>query len=112
MNDQTPVQLDRALVAIRDRTPPRILVSRPGPSSDPATHRALRADHAAARDAVDAELLPDFVASLGLRLLSTLAATKTEYLLRPELGRRLNDDARRLLASAYPKTCDLQFIVG
>src|SRR5262249_28612240 len=108
MSDSAPVPLDPVLAAIRERTPARILVRRAGESYDTGTLLALRADHAAARDAVDAELQPAFAASVHLRLLNTLALTKTEHLLRPNLGRRLSDETRQLLASSYPKESDLQ----
>src|SRR5215831_17979850 len=44
------------LTAVRSRTPARILVGRAGPSYRTATQLELRQDHAAALDAVHAEL--------------------------------------------------------
>ncbi len=104
--------IDSTLAAIRERTPARIPVRRPGTSYATETLLALRADHAAARDAVCDALSHDLLARLQLRAVATLATTKREFLLRPDLGRRLNDDARRLLDSTYPKGCDLEIVVG
>src|SRR4051794_12483317 len=88
------------LAAARDRTPARLLVGRAGPAYRTATHLDLRRDHAAARDAVRAELDlqrdlgPELVERFRLFEVQTLAASKDEYLLRPDRGRRLADPAR------------------
>jgi ethanolamine ammonia-lyase small subunit len=84
----------------REKTPARLLVDRAGGSYLTATHLQLRADHAAARDAVHEELaLADFgediVSRYGLFLVQTEATSKAEYLLRPDLGRRLSATARK-----------------
>jgi ethanolamine ammonia-lyase small subunit len=85
-----------------EKTPARILVDRAGGSYLTRTQLELRADHAAARDAVQTELeLADFeaqfVSRFGLYLVQTQAASKAEFLLRPELGRRLSEDAKQQL---------------
>src|SRR5262249_26599474 len=79
--------------AIRSQTPARILVGRTGPSYLTPTQLALRQDHAAARDAVWAEvdlehdLGTDLVQRYGLFEVATRASDKQEYLMRPDLGR-------------------------
>src|SRR5581483_5966 len=81
---------------VRARTPARILVGRAGPCYRTATQLELRQDHAAAVDAVHAELdldndfSPDLVQRWKLFAVQTAAASKAEYLLRPDLGRRLS----------------------
>src|SRR5262249_1379282 len=81
---------------VRGRTPARILVGRSGPSYLTTTQLELRRDHAAAVDAVHAELEPerdfgaDFVSRWGLFLVQTAAASKSQDLMRPDLGRRLS----------------------
>jgi ethanolamine ammonia-lyase small subunit len=97
--------------AIRGRTPARLLVGSAGASYRTSTQLELRADHAAARDAVHAELDHDLLNRLQLIEVRTLAASKHEFLLRPDLGRRLSDDAQAKLA-AFPKAIDLQITVG
>lgn len=96
---------------IRARTPARILVPRAGVSYATATQLDLRADHAAARDAVQAELTPAFLKSLSLPCVTTQANSKAEYLLRPDLGRRLSADSRSVLMT-FSKSTDLQIAVG
>ncbi len=100
-----------AIDLIRERTPARLLVGRSGESYRTGTQLELRADHAAARDAVHAQLSDAFLERMQLIEVRTQAESKDEFLLRPDLGRRLGDDARSRLAS-FPKTIDLQIIIG
>jgi ethanolamine ammonia-lyase small subunit len=106
------------LTAVRARTPARILVGRAGPSYRTPTHLGLRQDHAAALDAVHAEVDlqrdfgPDLVRHFNLFEVATRAASKEQYLMRPDLGRQLNDAARHTLATACPRGMDLQVAVG
>src|SRR5689334_10221517 len=101
------------LAAARARTPARVLVGRAGPAYRTATQLELRGDHAAARDAVWAEVdLGRDLHGLGLFEVSTRAATKQEYLLRPDLGRRLDEAGRALLGERCPRGAGLQVLVG
>src|SRR6516165_8867334 len=102
MSELLPQEL-QLLQAIRARTPARLLVGRAGPGYRTATQLQLRQDHAAARDAVCAELrLEDLGAELVHRYdlfeVHTRATDKTQYLMRPDLGRQLDDESRRLIA--------------
>jgi ethanolamine ammonia-lyase small subunit len=78
----------------------------------------LRQDHAAALDAVHAELDPirdfgqEFVERWQLLEVTTSADSKTEYLMRPDLGRRLSDFARETIARACPRGADFQVAIG
>jgi ethanolamine ammonia-lyase small subunit len=101
----------------RARTPARVLVGRSGPAYRTATQLELRRDHAAAVDAVQAELdlRRDFgplVEEYGLFLVESRAGSKAEHLLRPDLGRRLTDDAARMVRERCPAGKDLQIIIG
>ena len=103
--------------AIRARTPARLFVNRSGVGYRTATQLALRADHAAARDAVYAEIdlarnLGDLAREKNLLEASSLAETKQEYLLRPDLGRRLDEDSRGRIARECPAGADLQIVLG
>ena len=118
-----PLQLGHAdsselVQAIRVRTPARVLVGRAGPSYLTETQLALRQDHAAAIDAVHAELDlsrdfgPEFARRWRLFEVPTLARSKQEYLMRPDLGRRLHDSARVDVARECPAGAVLQVVVG
>lgn len=106
--------VDRALA----RTPARLFVGRAGPGYRTATWLRLREDHAAARDAVVAEvdLRRDFggdrVDRFGLFEVRTRARSKPEYLRRPDLGRTLDADARERVRADCPPGCDLQVVIG
>jgi len=103
---------------IRARTPARLLAARVGVSYDSETQLRLREDHAAARDAVCTEfdleqhLGRELVAAEKLFLVNTCAASKREYLLRPDLGRRLADAAARQVETECPAGADLQLVIG
>jgi ethanolamine ammonia-lyase small subunit len=103
---------------IRARTPARLLVGRAGPAYPTAIQLELRQDHAAAVDAVQSQLdvqvdfAREFVQRWNLFEVSTRAGDKTEYLMRPDLGRRLSNEARQELTSRCPMEADLQVAVG
>jgi ethanolamine ammonia-lyase small subunit len=110
----TPEVIKSALA----RTPARLLLGRAGTSYCTATQLQLRQDHAAALDAVHAELDlerdlgPELVARWGLFSVATAATTKAEYLMRPDLGRRLSPAAREEISRRCPKGMDFQIVIG
>lgn len=110
--------LAAALEALRARTPARLIVGRAGAAYRTATQLALREDHAAAVDAVRAEmdldrdLSREFVAATGLFEVTTQAADKATFLQRPELGRLLSDEARGIIGQRCRPGADLQVVIG
>jgi ethanolamine ammonia-lyase small subunit len=54
----------------------------------------------------------EFVKEWKLFSVSTKAAFKDEYLRRPDLGRRLDEEARRLLLAHCALNADLQIVIG
>ena len=102
---------------IRARTPARIFVDR-GPAYSTEMTLDLRIAHASAVDAVRMEFdlqqdLPaDLIAQSDLFQVSSQAESKPQFLLRPDLGRRLSDAARDFVAQACPKTPDVQIVIG
>ncbi|HEY8517688.1 MAG TPA: ethanolamine ammonia-lyase subunit EutC [Candidatus Binatia bacterium] len=110
---------ERALAeAVLARTPARILVGRAGTAYRTPTQLELRRDHAAARDAVRAEI--DLHGDLGTELVErwrlfevrTECRDKDEYLMRPDLGRRLCEAARERVRAECPPRADLQVVIG
>jgi ethanolamine ammonia-lyase small subunit len=109
-----PNFLDR----IRSRTPARVLAGSAGAGYRTGMQLDLRQAHAAARDAVRTEL--DLERDLGgeslrpwqLFEVSTQARSKDEYLLRPDLGRQLSQDAVRTIQARCPTQADLQIAIG
>lgn len=100
----------RALVA---STTARIGVGRAGPRYTTVSLLLFQGDHAVTQDAlyrdVDQKLLDEF----GLFTVQTkITGGKQEYLLRPDLGRLLNDDAKRAIADRCVKNPNVQICVG
>jgi ethanolamine ammonia-lyase small subunit len=103
---------------VRARTPARLLAGRSGAAYRTHTQLELRSAHAAARDAVREEL--DLARDFGAKFIgrwklfevSTLARSKDEYLLRPDLGRSFNASARRELNKQVSPGSDLQIAIG
>jgi len=113
-----PYDLSEIVQKVRARTPARLLAGRSGAAYRTTTQLELREAHAAARDAVRAELnlVPDlgddFVRRWNLFEVSSRATSKEEYVLRPDLGRRLNDASRAELPGRCATGCDLQVTIG
>lgn len=103
---------------IRARTPARLLKGRAGSSYRTQTQMELREAHAAAQDGVRAELdLRDIFDSTmierwDLFVVSTRAANKNEYLLRPDLGREFKADSAAEIVRRCPSQPDLQIVIG
>jgi ethanolamine ammonia-lyase small subunit len=103
---------------VRAQTPARLLAGRSGAAYRTNTQLELREAHAAARDAVRAELNlladlgDDFVRQWNLFEVSSRATSKNEYLLRPDLGRQLNDASRAQVSQYCPTGSDLQIVIG
>jgi ethanolamine ammonia-lyase small subunit len=102
---------------IRARTAARIFVER-GASYTTQMELELRAAHASAVDAVWTEFdlhkdfPPDFVRESKLFLVSSQAESKSQFLLRPDLGRRLSSAAKGLVAERCPRALDFQIVIG
>jgi ethanolamine ammonia-lyase small subunit len=114
MSDNALSQTPGPLEPLRDQTPARVLVGRAGSGYRTETWLKLREDHAAARDAVRAEvdLERDLETVTELFEVRTRATSKGEYLLRPDLGRQLDPEARHRLRTECPAEPDLQVVIG
>jgi ethanolamine ammonia-lyase small subunit len=103
---------------IRARTPARLLAGRAGAAYRTETQMELRQAHAAARDAVRAELNcraifgDSFIETWKLFEVSTRAHDKEEHLHRPDLGRLFDEASRGEILRRCPKACDLQIAIG
>jgi ethanolamine ammonia-lyase small subunit len=113
-----PFDLSEIVRKVRLRTPARVLEGRSGASYRTNTQLTLREAHAAARDAVRAELNlitdlgDDFVRKWNLFEVCSKAGSKDEYLLRPDLGRHLHDASREEVSRRCATGNDLQVVIG
>ncbi len=126
MSDSSPLLPDRLsgsplpdpVRRLLARTPGRVLVGRAGTGYRTVTQLTLRQDHAAALDAVHAEVNleadfgPELITRFGLFEVQTCATDKSQYLMRPDLGRQLSNQARQAIRDHCPVGCDLQVVIG
>lgn len=103
----------QALRAMIASTTARIGVGRAGPRYNTASLLLFQGDHAVTQDAlyrdVDQKLLDEFKL---LTVQTKITGGKQEYLLRPDLGRLLNDDAKRIINEKCQKNVNIQLCVG
>src|SRR5208282_589165 len=125
-HDASEIDLSEIVKKVRARTPARLLAGRSGAAYRTNTQLELREAHAAARDAVRAELNlflgpendpgddpgDNFVRKWNLFEVCSRAASKDEYLLRPDLGRHLNDASRAEVDRRCTTGRDLQIVIG
>jgi ethanolamine ammonia-lyase small subunit len=103
---------------VQARTPARLLAGRSGAAYRTNTQLELRQAHAAAHDAVRAELNlkrhlgEGFLERWKLFEVSTQATGKDEYLLRPDLGRCFSESTRAELLQRCSPACDMQIVIG
>jgi ethanolamine ammonia-lyase small subunit len=121
MSDQLKSSADTLPEVLRhalSRTPARLFAGRAGNGYSTATTLQLRADHAAARDAVydSVDLVRDFgierVNRYGFFAVNTSVADRTEYLMRPDRGRLFSTEAEMMIQKECPRGCDLQIVLG
>jgi ethanolamine ammonia-lyase small subunit len=115
---KTPAPPSRPLEALRELTPARVGLGRAGVSMPTDAMLAFTLDHARARDAVhtafDAPRLLAGLAGLGLQVsqVSSQARNRRDYLRRPDLGRMLDQDSRRVLAGPGGGASELAIVIG
>ncbi len=88
---------EEQLAEMRQLTQARIAVGRAGSRPKTDTWLKFRFDHAAAVDAVYGEVSEDLLERLDLFKVQTKVKDKEEYIRRPDLGRRLSDEAKEIL---------------
>lgn len=100
-----------ALRVMRKSTPARILLGRSGARPKTNAYLQFQADHAAAVDAVFMDVSQQCLEQNGLFQVQTMVTDKDEYLMKPDLGKKLNKDAKKLIAEKVEKGKQVQVIV-
>lgn len=93
-------------------TTARLAVGRAGPRPKTRTLLLFQADHGVTQDAIYGEVNPDVLKQFDLFTVQTQVRDRQEYLLRPDLGRRLSEEARRIIAERCVKNPQVQIVVG
>jgi ethanolamine ammonia-lyase small subunit len=93
-------------------TTARLGVGRAGPRPRTRTLLLFQADHGVTQDAIYGTVSEEVKEKLGLFSVRTLVSDRDEYLLRPDLGRRLSEEAKRTIAERCVKKPQVQIVVG
>ncbi|HIT90773.1 MAG TPA: ethanolamine ammonia-lyase subunit EutC, partial [Candidatus Merdenecus merdavium] len=72
----------------------------------------VRADHAAAQDAVFSDVSEDFIKKNQFVLIKTLCKDKDEYLTRPDLGRRFGPEELEVIRKTCGQNPKVLLVVG
>jgi ethanolamine ammonia-lyase small subunit len=100
----------RALIA---STTARIGVGRAGPRYRTGPLLLFQADHAVTQDALYRDVDQTLLDELGLFTVQTnVTGGKQEYLLRPDLGRQISEDGKRLIRERCVPAPQIQIVVG
>lgn len=118
MKDLFSTSLADLRKAVEPITPARVFTGRAGPAYHTSDLLQLRADHAQAKDAVDAAFDPESLLDESARaiwnplIVSTLAETREEYLVRPDRGRRFDEVSIELIREKAERNPTIQIVIG
>lgn len=101
-----------ALERMMAKTPARIGVGNAGARLKTKTMIKLRADHAAARDAVQTDVKEELIKELKLFPVVTQCADKNVFLTRPDLGRDFTPEVQKAISEHCRHGVDVQIIVS
>ena len=102
----------KAFARLKEKTPARLASGKAGPRYQTLTMLRFRADHAAAQDAVFSQVPEDYAQKHDLLDLQTQCKSKDEYLTRPDLGRKFDEENAKKLRAAIPGSPRVQLVVG
>jgi ethanolamine ammonia-lyase small subunit len=94
------------------KTPARIGIGRAGLRPKTNAMLKFRFDHAAAVDAVYGSVNEELLKRLDLFKVNTQVTDKETYILRPDLGRKLSDEAKQTIVNNCRKAPTVQIVVS
>ncbi|MGZ8741685.1 MAG: ethanolamine ammonia-lyase subunit EutC [Nocardioides sp.] len=100
------------LANLASTTYARLAVGRAGPRPLTRTALLFSADHAVTQDAIFGDVPTELLDQFGLFTVQTRVTNQDEYLLRPDLGRLLDDEARKTVDERCVKKPQVQIVVG
>lgn len=110
---QVPNPVNRTLYEnMKLATPARIGVWRAGTRPLTDTMLRFRADHAVAQDSVLGEVSQELISKYNLISLKSACKDKDEYLTRPDLGRKLDEESLRIIRKECQKNPQVQIIIS
>jgi len=93
-------------------TTARLGVGRAGPRPRTRSLLLFQSDHGVTQDAIYGEVSDEVKEKLNLFTVKTQVSDRDEYLLRPDLGRRLSEEAKEVIAERCQKKPQVQVVVG
>ncbi len=93
-------------------TTARVGVGRAGPRPKTSALLRFQADHGVTQDAIYSEVDEAVLERCNLFTVQSQIDDRDTYLLRPDLGRRLSDEGRRLIEQKCKKSPQVQIVVG
>ena len=97
---------------LRSTTSARIGVGRAGPRPRTRSLLLFQSDHGVTQDAIYGEVSDEVLDKFNLFTVSTQVEDRGEFLLRPDLGRRLSEEAKAVIAEKCVKKPQVQIVVG
>ncbi len=101
-----------AFLALKAKSPARIGVGRAGARYKTVTLLRFRADHAAAQDSVFSQVPESFYKSNDLVYVKTKCEDKDEYLTRPDLGRRFDEQNQAIIKETCGPHPKVLLVIG
>lgn len=86
---------------MKEKTPARIGIGRAGTRYKTITQLRVRADHAAAQDSVFSYVDENFIKENNLIPVNTMCTDKDQYLTRPDLGRRFDEETTKFIKEKF-----------
>lgn len=102
----------KMLTQLSRTTPARIGIWRAGPRLRTETMLRLRADHAKARDAVMTDVSAELLEKMGLFSVDSMCQDRNQHLTRPDLGRKLSEEALQTIKSRCMRSPTVQVYVS
>ncbi len=102
-----------ALTELIGSTSARIGVGRAGPRYNTASLLLFQGDHAVTQDALYRDIDQNLLNEFGLFTVQTnITGGKEQFLLRPDLGRQLSEEAKRTIAEKCIQNPNVQVVIG
>jgi ethanolamine ammonia-lyase small subunit len=90
----------------------RIGVGRAGPRPRTKSLLLFQSDHGVTQDAIYGEVTEEVLGKYNLFTVQTQVEDRNQYLMRPDLGRRLSAEAKQVIAERCVKKPQVQIVVG
>ena len=97
---------------LKQKTSARLGIGRAGTRMRTEVLLRLRADHAAAQDAVFNDVSTEFLDELGLFEITTECESRDQYITRPDLGRKISQEGIKIIEEKCKKNPTVQIVVS